>query len=101
MGDLPKNVISSKEINPIEAEQRICLVLNFSKSKELSRPISDRRLDVLVRSLDFAILVDSSVLGLTLNRIDNAPAAANKVGTISEGFIAHQILVELQAVCPI
>ena len=57
-GNMPSNIEISKLGNPIEAEYTICLVLNFSKSIELSRPISDRRLEVLVRSLDFAIRVD-------------------------------------------
>ena len=100
-GNMPSNIEISKLGNPIAAEYTICLVLNFSKSIELSRPISDRRLEVLVRSLDFAIRVESSFLGLELKTIDSAPAVASKVGTKSELFIAHQILVELREVCPI
>jgi hypothetical protein len=58
-------------------------------------------MEVLARSLDFAILRESSVLGLVLMTIDRAPAVASKVGTKSDAFIAHQILLELREVCPV
>jgi hypothetical protein len=98
---MPRNIEISKVGNAIEAEYTICFVLNFSKSIELSKPISARRIEVLARSLDFAIRVESSVFGLELKIIDKAPAVASKVGIKSELFIAHQKLVEHREVCPI
>jgi hypothetical protein len=52
VGELLKSIRKRSEINPMAAERSNCFDRNPSKSLGLSSPISDRRLEVLVRSLD-------------------------------------------------
>ena len=75
---------------PIAAEVSSCLVLYLSKSFGLSRPISAKRLEVFARSLDLAIRVEKSDLGLEPSKTVREPVVAKSVGINSESLTVHQ-----------